>query len=117
MDITDLDKWKTDENISERGAYDTLFNLAMHRYNQQCEKYAIEALQIDSSQYYLIYPDYAMSLLMQGKVSEAEKIYSFYKKDLKEIFLDSIIEYEELKIIPEERKKDVERIKAMLNEK
>ena len=83
---------------------------------QQCEKYAIEALQIDSSRYYLIYPDYAMSLLMQGKVSEAEKIYSFYKKDLKEIFLDSITEYEELNIISEERKTDVEIVKAMLKE-
>ncbi len=110
---SDKQKWMKDyvnQMISQ------IFKAILLGKYQQCEKYAIEALQIDSSQYYLIYPDYAMSLLMQGKVSEAEKIYSFYKEDLKEIFLDSIIEYEELKIIPEERKKDVERIKAMLKE-
>ena len=44
LDITDLDKWKTDELISERTAYTTLFNLAMRRYNQQCEKYGDELM-------------------------------------------------------------------------
>jgi len=44
LDITDLDNWKTDETISERGAYETLVRLAMHRYNQQCEKYGPELM-------------------------------------------------------------------------
>ena len=50
LDITDLDKWKTDEQISERNAYDTLFNLAMRRYNQQCEKYGPELMQMAQKQ-------------------------------------------------------------------
>ena len=39
MDITDINNWKTDETISERAAYTTLFNLAMRRSEQQKEKY------------------------------------------------------------------------------
>ena len=50
LDITDLDNWKTDESVSERVAYDTLFNLAMRRYNQQCEKYGPELIQIAQRQ-------------------------------------------------------------------
>ena len=50
LDITDIDKWKTDETISERKAYETLFNLAMHRYNQQAEKYGNELMQMAQKQ-------------------------------------------------------------------
>ena len=50
LDITDIEKWKTDENISERNAYTTLFNLAMHRYNQQVAKYGNELMQTAQKQ-------------------------------------------------------------------
>ena len=50
LDITDIEKWKTDENISERNAYTTLFNLAMHRYNQQVAKYGKELMQTAQKQ-------------------------------------------------------------------
>lgn len=50
LDITDIEKWKTDENISERNAYTTLFNLAMHRYNQQVAKYGKELIQTAQKQ-------------------------------------------------------------------
>lgn len=50
LDITDIEKWKTDENISERNAYTTLFNLAMHRYNQQVTKYGNELMQTAQKQ-------------------------------------------------------------------
>ena len=56
----------------------------------------------------------AASLLFQGKIEEAEKIYRQYKAEYKELFLDSFAIYEQLGVIPEERKADVERIKAML---
>ena len=39
-----------------------------------------------------------------------------YKAEYKELFLNSFAIYEQLGVIPEERKADVERIKAMLNE-
>ncbi len=50
LDITDIDKWKTDETITERNAYTTLLNLAMHRYNQQCAKYGKELMQTAQKQ-------------------------------------------------------------------
>ena len=50
LDITDIEKWKTDENISERGAYETLFNLAMRRYNQQKTKYGDDLMQMAQKQ-------------------------------------------------------------------
>jgi len=50
LDITDIEKWKTDENISERNAYTTLFNLAMHRYNQQVAKYGKDLMQTAQKQ-------------------------------------------------------------------
>ncbi|MGM9736040.1 MAG: hypothetical protein ACI3ZL_06475 [Candidatus Cryptobacteroides sp.] len=43
-------------------------------------------------------------------------MYRQYKSEFKDVFLDDFAEYERLGVIPEERKADVERIKAMLNE-
>ena len=50
LDITDIEKWKTDETISERRAYEILYNLAMRRYNHQAEKYGPELMQMASRQ-------------------------------------------------------------------
>ncbi len=50
LDITDIEKWKTDETITERKAYDILLNLAMRRYNHQAEKYGTELMQMASRQ-------------------------------------------------------------------
>ncbi len=50
LDITDIEKWKTDEEITERKAYETLYNLAMRRYNAQAEKYGPELMQMASRQ-------------------------------------------------------------------
>ncbi len=50
LDITDIEKWKTDETITERRAYETLYNLAMRRYNHQAEKYGPELMQMASRQ-------------------------------------------------------------------
>jgi len=50
LDITDLENWKSDEEITERKAYDTLLHLAMNRYNQQSEKYGSELMQLAQKQ-------------------------------------------------------------------
>lgn len=79
------------------------------------EQYALEALTVAPS-FNIINTNLAAALLFQGKVEEAEKIYRQYKAELKDSFLGDFAEYERLKVIPEERKADVEHIKAMLNE-
>ena len=78
------------------------------------EKYAEESLKVYGLKF--VISNIAAAYLFQGKVEEAEKIYCQYKADLKDDFLSDFAEYERLGVIPEERKKDVERIKAMLNE-
>jgi len=50
LDITDIEKWKTDEQITERKAYETLLNLAMRRYDAQAQKYGPELMQMASRQ-------------------------------------------------------------------
>ncbi len=50
LDITDIESWKTDENINERKAYDTLLQLAIQRYNQQAEKYGPDMMQAATRQ-------------------------------------------------------------------
>ena len=50
LDITDIENWKTDEEITERKAYEVLYNLAIRRYNQQAEKYGVELMQLATRQ-------------------------------------------------------------------
>ncbi len=50
LDITDIENWKTDEEITERKAYEALYNLAIRRYNQQAEKYGPELMKMASRQ-------------------------------------------------------------------
>jgi len=50
LDITDIEKWKTDEQISERRAYEMLHRLAMRRYAQQEEKYGPDMMRDASRQ-------------------------------------------------------------------
>ena len=50
LDITDIEKWKTDETISERRAYEVLYNLAMRWYQQQAEKYGPQLMQMATRQ-------------------------------------------------------------------
>ena len=82
---------------------------------EEGEQYSLEALRADSSNYY-IYTNLAAALLLQGKVGEAEKIYRQYKDELKDSFLSDFDELDRFGVIPEARKADVERIKAMLLE-
>lgn len=70
-------------------------------------------MKMDSTQHWLA-TNLAAALLFQGKTEEAEKIYLQYRVELKADFLDDFKAFGEEGIIPEERKKDVERIKLML---
>ena len=50
LDITDIENWKSDTEITERKAYESLYNLAIRRYNQQSEKYGVELMQMATRQ-------------------------------------------------------------------
>ena len=79
------------------------------------EQFSLEALKVAPTEH-LAYTNLAAALLFQGKVKEAEKVYSEYKGEFKDEMLSDFAEFERLGIIPEERKGDVDRIKAMLKE-
>ncbi len=44
LDITDIEKWKTDEKINEVAAFDTLLKLGRARYAFQSEKYGADMM-------------------------------------------------------------------------
>ena len=81
----------------------------------EAEQYASEGLEIDDTQTW-IHANLAASLLFQGKYKKAEKIYSQYKDEFKEDFLNDLAAYENSGIIPEKYKDNVEKIKLMLHE-
>ena len=89
------------------------FSLNLLGKFNEAEHYALEAIKMDST-VHIAYTNLAASLLFQGKTAEAEKLYRQFKSEFKDGFLDDFAEYERLGVIPEERKMDVERIKAML---
>ena len=79
------------------------------------EQYSLEAIKVDSTKH-IAYTNLAAAFLFQGRFEEAEKLYLEYKDEFRNGFIDDFAEFERLGVIPEERKADVERIKAILNE-
>lgn len=77
------------------------------------ESFSREALMMDSTQHWIA-TSLAAALLFQGKTTEAEKVYRQYSKELRNSFLNDFKAFEKAGVIPEKRKKDVERIKQLL---
>ena len=82
---------------------------------EEAERYAKEALQVNSEEI-LAYSNLAISLLLQGKYSEAEKIYKEHKDVLKDIFIQFLDTFEAAGLIPENRASDVKRARKLLSE-
>ena len=108
LDITDIDKWKTDETISERAAYTTLFNLAMHRYNQQCEKYGEELMQMAQRQMmlgaldavwkrHLQQMDYLQGAIGLRGYAQKNPLYE-YKNEALELFKNTIQNFKTMSV-------------------
>lgn len=108
----DNEKWKTD--YWRRLLGQSFFANLLGKFKEG-EQYSLEAIKVDST-HHLAYTNLAAALLFQGKVIEAEKLFLEYKDEFKNTFIDDFAEFERLGVIPEERKADVERIKAILNE-
>lgn len=100
LDITDIEKWKTDENITERKAYETLVNLATRRYEQQAAKYGPELMQMASRQMmlgaldavwkkHLQQMDYLQSAIGLRGYAQKNPLYE-YKREALDLFKNTV---------------------------
>ena len=100
LDITDIEKWKTDEQITERKAYETLYNLAMRRYEQQAQKYGPELMQMASRQMmlgaldavwkkHLQQMDYLQSAIGLRGYAQKKPLYE-YKREALDLFKNTV---------------------------
>ncbi len=100
LDITDIEKWKTDEQITERKAYETLVNLAMRRYEQQAGKYGAELMQMASRQMmlgaldavwkkHLQQMDYLQSAIGLRGYAQKNPLYE-YKREALDLFKNTV---------------------------
>ena len=100
MDITDIEKWKTDDLITERKAYEALLGLANRRYEQQLEKYGQELMQMASRQMmlgaldavwkkHLQQMDYLQSAIGLRGYAQKNPLYE-YKREALELFKNTI---------------------------
>ena len=100
LDITDIEKWKTDEEITERKAYESLLGLALRRYEQQATKYGPELMQMASRQMmlgaldsvwkkHLQQMDYLQSAIGLCGYAQKNPLYE-YKREALELFKNTI---------------------------
>lgn len=101
-----------DEYASKLGNQ-SFYAIFMKKYSES-EHLAREGMSIDSTQHWIA-SNLAAALLFQGRYEEACAIYSKYKAELKDSFLDDFRQYAQAGVIPNERKADVKRVKKMLN--
>ena len=96
LDITDLQAWKTDDNITEIKAYETLLKLAQNRYEYQVNRYGSELMQTAQKQMMLTALDNtwrkhlaAMDMLQSGiglrGYAQKNPLYE-YKREAFELF-------------------------------
>lgn len=100
LDITDIENWKTDETITEHKAYQSLYNLAMRRYEQQSQKYGPELMQMASRQMmlgaldavwkkHLQQMDYLQTAIGLRGYAQKNPLYE-YKREALELFRNTI---------------------------
>ena len=100
LDITDIEKWKTDEQINERKAYEVLYNLAMRRYDHQAKKYGPELMQMASRQMmlgaldavwkkHLQQMDYLQSAIGLRGYAQKNPLYE-YKREALDLFKNTV---------------------------
>ena len=100
LDITDIEQWKTSEDITERKAYDILFNLALRRYESQAAKYGPELMQMASRQMmlgaldavwkkHLQQMDYLQSAIGLRGYAQKNPLYE-YKREALELFKNTV---------------------------
>ena len=100
LDITDIEKWKTDDIITERKAYETLLTLARRRYEHQATRYGPEMMQMASRQMmlgaldtvwkrHLQQMDYLQTAIGLRGYAQKNPLYE-YKREALELFKNTI---------------------------
>ncbi len=100
LDITDIEKWKTDEEITERKAYESLYNLALRRLEHQANRYGPEMMQMASRQMmlgaldsvwkrHLQQMDYLQSAIGLRGYAQKNPLYE-YKREALDLFKNTI---------------------------
>ncbi len=108
LDITDIEKWKTDEQITERKAYEILTNLAIRRYEQQHAKYGPELMQMASRQMmlgaldavwkkHLQQMDYLQSAIGLRGYAQKNPLYE-YKREALDLFKNTVNNFKILSV-------------------
>ena len=108
LDITDIEKWKTDEQITERKAYEILVNLATRRYEQQHAKYGPELMQMASRQMmlgaldavwkkHLQQMDYLQSAIGLRGYAQKNPLYE-YKREALDLFKNTVNNFKVLSV-------------------
>jgi len=100
LDITDIEKWKTDDTITERRAYETMLTLARRRYEHQANRYGPEMMQMASRQMmlgaldtvwkrHLQQMDYLQTAIGLRGYAQKNPLYE-YKREALELFKNTI---------------------------
>ena len=108
LDITDIEKWKQDEQITERKAYETLLKLANTRYDGQASKYGPELMQMASRQMmlgaldtvwkkHLQQMDYLQSAIGLRGYAQKNPLYE-YKREALDLFKNTINSFKILSV-------------------
>ena len=90
------------------------FYAILNKQFVEAEQFAREGLLVDPTQHW-ISGNIAPALLFQGKYSQAKEIYLQYKTELKEDFQKDFELFVQFDVIPNERKKEFEKIKDLIN--
>ncbi len=108
LDITDIEKWKQDEQITERKAFETLLKLANTRYDSQAAKYGPELMQMASRQMmlgaldtvwkkHLQQMDYLQSAIGLRGYAQKNPLYE-YKREALDLFKNTINSFKILSV-------------------
>ncbi len=103
LDITDVDRWKTDENITERKAFEVLQRLGLYRFEQQKQKYGADLMHLATRQMmlgaldavwkkHLQQMDYLQSAIGLRGYAQKNPLYE-YKREALDLFKGTVTNF------------------------
>ena len=103
LDITDVERWKTDENITERKAFEVLQKLGLYRFQQQKQKYGEDLMHLATRQMmlgaldavwkkHLQQMDYLQSAIGLRGYAQKNPLYE-YKREALDLFKGTVTNF------------------------